>query len=125
VLRHEITHLAARADTVDGSPTWLLEGFADYVGYRDSGLTLEEGAPDLAKKVREDGPPTALPEDRAFRASGTDLDLAYQQSWSLARFVAERYGEKKLVKLYRTLAAVGPASARQTDDLLRDVLGMD
>ncbi|HEY7596019.1 MAG TPA: hypothetical protein VH969_22950 [Actinophytocola sp.] len=125
VLRHEITHLAARADTVDGSPTWLLEGFADYVGYRDSGLTLEEGAPDLAKKVREDGPPTALPEDRAFRASGTDLDLAYQQSWSLARFVAERYGEKKLVRLYRKLAAVGPASARQTDDLLRDVLGMD
>jgi hypothetical protein len=125
VLRHEITHLAARADTVDGSPTWLLEGFADYVGYRDSGLSLAEGAPDLARQFRADGPPTSLPEDRAFRSSGSDLDLAYQQSWSLARFVADRYGEDTLVKLYRTLAAVGPASARQTDDLLRDVLGMD
>ena len=113
VLRHEITHLAARADTVDGSPTWLLEGFADYVGYRDSGVTLAEGAPDLAKQVRDEGPPTALPEDRAFRSSGSDLDLAYQQSWSLARYVADRYGEDTLVELYRTLAAAGPASARR------------
>ncbi|MGH3881573.1 MAG: basic secretory protein-like protein [Actinophytocola sp.] len=125
VLRHEITHLAARADTVDGSPIWLLEGFADYVGYRDSDVTLEEGAPDLARQVREDGLPTSLPEDRAFRASGSELDQAYQQSWTLARFVADRYGEDTLVELYRKLAAVGPASARRTDDLLRDVLGMD
>src|SRR5262249_39729985 len=43
VLRHEITHVAARADTVDGSPMWLLEGFADYVGYRDSGIALAPG----------------------------------------------------------------------------------
>jgi hypothetical protein len=125
VLRHEITHLAARADTVDGSPIWLLEGFADYVGYRDSDVTLEEGAPDLARQVREEGLPTSLPEDRAFRASGSELDQAYQQSWTLARFVADRYGEDTLVELYRKLAAVGPASARRTDDLLRDVLGMD
>jgi hypothetical protein len=125
VLRHEITHLAARADTVDGSPTWLLEGFADYVGYRDSDVTLEQGAPDLARQVRAEGPPTSLPEDRAFRSSGADLDQAYQQSWSLARFVAQRWGEPRLVRLYRTLAAVGPASARRTDDLLREVLGVD
>ena len=125
VLRHEITHLAARADTVDGSPTWLLEGFADYVGYRDSGVTLEEGAPDLAKRVRDDGPPTSLPEDRWFRSSGADLDQAYQQSWSLARYIADRYGEETLITLYRRLAAVGPASASRTDDLLREVLGVD
>ncbi|OLF16928.1 hypothetical protein BU204_14050 [Actinophytocola xanthii] len=125
VLRHEITHLAARADTVDGSPTWLLEGFADYVGYRDSGVTLAEGAPDLMKRVRDEGPPRSLPEDHAFRSSGPELDLAYQESWSLARFVAEEYGEDTLVRLYRTLAGVGAVSARATDSLLRQVLGMD
>lgn len=125
VLRHEITHLAARADTVDGSPTWLLEGFADYVGYRDSGVTLAEGAPDLAKQVREDGPPTALPDDRAFRSSGSDLDLAYQQSWSIARYVADSHGEKSLIAMYRELAAAGPVSASETDRMLRDVLGVD
>ncbi|WP_243867283.1 peptidase MA family metallohydrolase [Actinophytocola oryzae] len=125
VLRHEITHLAARADTVDGSPTWLLEGFADYVGYRDSGVTLAEGAPDLAKRVRQDGPPTALPEDRAFKSRGSELDLAYQQSWSLARYVADRYGENTLIAMYRRLAGAGPVSASETDDMLREVLGVD
>lgn len=125
VLRHEITHVAARADTVDGSPTWLLEGFADYVGYRDSGVTLAEGAPDLAKQVRQDGPPAGLPEDRAFRTGGTDLDLAYQQSWSLARYVAETHGEKALIGMYRELAAAGATSATETDRMLRDVLGVD
>ena len=125
VLRHEITHLAARADTVDGSPTWLLEGFADYVGYRDSGVTLAEGATDLAKQVREDGLPAALPEDRAFRSRGADLDLAYQQSWSLARYVADTHGERSLIAMYRELAAAGAVSASETDKMLRDVLGVD
>lgn len=125
VLRHEITHLAARADTVDGSPIWLLEGFADYVGYRDSGVTLAEGAPDLAKRVRQDGPPTALPEDRVFRSRGPELDLAYQQSWSLARYIADRYGEQTLIAVYRRLAGAGPVSASETDSILREVLGSD
>lgn len=125
VLRHEITHLAARADTVDGSPTWLLEGFADYVGYRDSGVTLAEGAPDLAKMVRQQGLPTALPEDRAFRSGGTELDLAYQQSWSLSRYIAERYGEPALIAVYRRIAGAGPVSATETDTMLRELLGVD
>ncbi|HEX6356299.1 hypothetical protein [Actinophytocola sp.] len=125
VLRHEITHLAARADTVDGSPTWLLEGFADYVGYRDSGVTLAEGAPDLAKAVRQDGPPAALPEDRAFRSRGPELDLAYQQSWSLARYIADRHGEQALIAVYRELAGAGPVSASETDRMLREVIGVD
>ncbi|SDC48951.1 hypothetical protein [Actinokineospora iranica] len=125
VLRHEITHVAARVATVDGSPMWLLEGFADYVGYRDSGIGLVQGAPDLARKVRESGPPTALPEDREFRARDRSLDLAYQQAWSLSRFIADRLGEPRLVALYRDLAGAGPLSAADTDDLLRRAIGMD
>lgn len=125
VLRHEILHVAARADTVDGSPMWLLEGFADYVGYRESGITLPQGAPDLVDEVKKAGPPKSLPEDKDFRAQGRDLDLAYQEAWSMARFVAEKHGEDKLIALYRSLAAAGPVSASQTDDLLRQVLGID
>ncbi|EWC64065.1 hypothetical protein UO65_0592 [Actinokineospora spheciospongiae] len=123
VLRHEITHVAARVDTVDGSPMWLLEGFADYVGYRESGLGLAQGAPDLARSVRAGGPPRALPQDRDFRER--DLDLAYQRSWSIARFVADRFGERELVQLYRSLAGAGPVSAGETDELLRGAIGLD
>jgi hypothetical protein len=125
VLRHEITHVAARADTVDGSPMWLLEGFADYVGYRDSGIALPQGAPDLADLVKRSGPPQSLPEDKDFHAQGRELNLAYQESWSVARFVAERRGEDTLISLYRKLAGAGSGSASQTDELLRQVLGMD
>ncbi|MGQ0838618.1 basic secretory protein-like protein [Actinokineospora sp.] len=125
VLRHEITHVAARVATVDGSPMWLLEGFADYVGYRDSGIGLAQGAPDLARMVRESGPPGALPEDRSFRGKDRELDLAYQQAWSIARFLAERFGEAKLVETYRALAGAGPVSAGETDDLLRRSVGLD
>ncbi|MBC6450810.1 hypothetical protein [Actinokineospora xionganensis] len=125
VLRHEITHVAARSVTVDGSPMWLLEGFSDYVGYRDTDIALAQGAPDLAKQVRESGPPTSLPEDRAFRGKDRELDLAYQQAWSISRFIADRFGEPRLVTLYRELGGAGPLSASETDDLLRRVIGMD
>jgi hypothetical protein len=125
VLRHEITHVAARADTVDKSPTWLLEGFADYVGYRDSGVTLAEGAPDLAEQVRQGDLPAALPDKGAFSSGGSGLALAYQQSWSIARYVAETHGEESLIEMYRELAGAGPVSASETDRMLRDVLGVD
>jgi hypothetical protein len=125
VLRHEMTHVAARADTVDGSPMWLLEGFADYVGYRDSGITLAQGAPNLADLVKRDGPPRSLPEDKDFRTRGRDLDLAYQQAWSVARYVAEKMDEDTLISLYRRLAGAGPVSAGETDELLREVIGTD
>ena len=34
VLRHELMHIAARSKTRDGSPMWVLEGFAEYAGNR-------------------------------------------------------------------------------------------
>ncbi|MCE7011985.1 hypothetical protein LWC34_55625 [Kibdelosporangium philippinense] len=125
VLRHEFTHIAARGSTVDGSPMWLLEGFADYVGYRDSGIPLRQAAPDLNATVLTTGPPTRLPSDEEFRAQGRVLDMAYQQSFSLARFVAERLGEPKLIELYRVLAKAGRASPADIDDLLVSVIGLN
>jgi hypothetical protein len=43
----------------------------------------------------------------------------------VARFVSERFGEPKLVALYRTLAGAGPVSASATDEMLRQVIGID
>ena len=36
VLTHETTHVAARAASTGSLPAWLSEGFADYVGFRNS-----------------------------------------------------------------------------------------
>ncbi|WP_132125487.1 hypothetical protein [Actinocrispum wychmicini] len=124
VLRHEITHIAARGSTVDGSPMWLLEGFADYVGYRESGIPLGQAAPDLTAQMTARGPPDKLPADDAFRSQGATLDLAYQQSLAVARFVADKFGEPKLLQLYRTLAKAGRTTPAELDKLLHSVTGL-
>ena len=121
VLRHEITHVAARASTVDGAPMWLLEGFADYVGYRDSGLAPREAAPDLVRALRDGGPPDHLPADADLHGTNDNLDLAYQLAWSAALHVVDRAGEPGLVLLYRKIAG-DPSTV---DAAMREVLGLD
>lgn len=125
VLRHEVTHVAARGTTVDGSPMWLLEGFADYVGYRDSGMSPQYAAPDLAQLVRTTGPPPDFPANADFLSGGDKLGLAYQLSWSVARSVAERFGEPALLALYRQVATLGTSDPPEVDAAFRTALGID
>jgi hypothetical protein len=123
VLRHELTHVAARAVTSDGSPLWILEGYADYVGYRGIEATFGALAPTLSAAVTENGPPTSLPADADFGAGGDTARRAYESSWSLAAFVASEYGEERLDSLYRELAK-GKATADQLDGRIYDALGI-
>jgi hypothetical protein len=125
VLRHEITHVAARAATADGAPLWLLEGFADYVGYRDSGIPAEQAAGDLAALVRAGRTPDALPADADFRGGAARLDLAYQEAWTAVRYLAARVGELRLVELYRRIAGLAHPAWSEVDAALRAVAGLD
>ncbi|MEQ4716420.1 hypothetical protein [Nonomuraea sp. B19D2] len=107
VLAHELTHVAAGTDRL---PVWLYEGFADYVGYRDSGLPVRTAAAELAAEVRSGRLPGELPGPAAFAADGRDplrLARAYQEAWLACRFIADRFGEETLVRLYRDARAVG------------------
>lgn len=119
LLRHEITHIAARGETVDGAPMWVLEGFADYVGYRRSDVPPPKAAPLLAARVRQ-SLPSALPSDADFR--GAEMELAYQQAWSVNLYLASSLGEPGLVALYRRLARV---RASEVDGVLLEVTGGD
>jgi hypothetical protein len=124
VLRHEITHVAARADTVDGAPMWLLEGFADYVGYAESGIPLPKAGPDLAAQVRAGQAPVALPSDDEFKATASKIDLAYQQAWSMSLYIAKKYTQPKLVEFYHAVAGAGHVDGARLDALTRSVLGV-
>ncbi|MGP4093161.1 hypothetical protein [Nonomuraea sp. KM90] len=107
VLAHELTHVAAGTDHL---PVWLYEGFADYVGYRDAGLPVATAAAELAAEVRAGRLPNALPGPAAFAADGRDPDRlarAYQEAWLACRFLADRFGEGTLVRLYREAQAAG------------------
>lgn len=120
VLRHEITHIAARPYTVDGAPMWMREGFADYVGYRDSGVPPRDIAPDLVRELRTNGLPGELPAADFHRAPR--LELAYQQSWSLIRHLVDRFGEQEVVRLYHRIAATG--SPAEAEAALHDETGL-
>ena len=121
VLRHELTHVAARSSTVDGSPMWMLEGFADYSGYRESGLPFQRIAPEISQLARTNGPPNALPADDDFRTGDDRAKIAYELGWSACAYIATTFGEPKLVELYRRLAQ-GPVDQSGVDAAMREVI---
>lgn len=98
VLAHEVTHLALRAVTTSRTPTWLVEGVAELVGLRGSGLPPKVAAEELATDVRRGVVPTALPRDAAF--GGPARAQAYQQAWFAADLLARMYGDARLLALY-------------------------
>ncbi|MFC0453457.1 peptidase MA family metallohydrolase [Rhodococcus jostii] len=124
ILRHELIHVAARADTVDRSPMWILEGYAEYAAYRGTGEPERQIAPALTAQVGAEGAPAAFPDDTDFSGYGERGSVAYETAWSINAFVAEEYGESRLTQLYRTLA-VGESDPDTVDGRLSDVLGVD
>ncbi|MGL5858704.1 MAG: hypothetical protein ACRC35_09940 [Angustibacter sp.] len=102
VLSHEMTHVATRQSTARAVPTWLSEGFADYVGYSDAGVDLDVAAADLVEEVRAGATPRALPQPEDFNPVRGPIASAYTGSWLACRVIAEVYGERRLVSFYRT-----------------------
>ncbi|MCM6773369.1 hypothetical protein NDR87_07785 [Nocardia sp. CDC159] len=123
-LRHELTHIAARARTMDGSPQWVLEGFAEYSAHRGEQIGFAQLAPTLTARARAGVLPTDLPADADFAPTpGNNAALAYEQAWSANAFTAHQFGEPRLVDLYHRLAT-GPQDQPAVDDALQDTLGI-
>lgn len=128
VLTHELTHVASRLTTGQATPSWLVEGLADYTGYRDAGLPVRTVAAELAADLRAGGARaalTALPSDGDFATVDPDLPAVYERAWLACRLVAQRYGQQSLVALYRAVGALPPgSSAADVDAAVRRVLGV-
>jgi hypothetical protein len=109
VLRHELFHFAARADTAADAPRWLTEGVADHVA---------RPAPNT--------PPNAdfavLPTDADLSAAGPARSQAYDRAWLFARFVASQYGPDRLRALYVRACGQGHPDVTTA---VRDTLGAD
>ncbi|BBY30558.1 peptidase [Mycolicibacterium sediminis] len=112
VLRHELLHFAARAQTAPDAPRWLTEGVADYVGRPPAPRPGPEGAAAMAR----------VPTDADLETVGATRSAAYDRAWWFARFVADRWGVDALRRLY--LAACGPGHVG-IDEAVRTVLGSD
>ncbi|WP_150134204.1 hypothetical protein [Streptomyces hyaluromycini] len=124
VLTHETTHVATRAHTTAATPLWLSEGYADWIGYLDTGRTPTEAAPELARAVEAGDVPEDLPADKdfGFTDDPTKLAQAYEGGWLACRMIAGHWGEEKLGAFYRAVGA-HKERAGAVEDALKTELG--
>ena len=115
VLTHELTHVATRAVTSAALPTWLAEGFADYVGYLGSGVPTTFVAQELGAAVRSGDVPRSLPTTSEFNGASKQLSQAYEGAWLACRMIAQRWGQRALVRFYASVGRsdLAPAAAVQ------------
>lgn len=111
VLTHEVVHVATRKATGPDTPTWLVEGFADYIGYLEADVPVRTAARELAAAVREGRVPDALPTDVAFDGGSAELASAYESSWLAYRLLVERYGAEAALRFYRAVGTSRDAGA--------------
>jgi hypothetical protein len=112
VLRHELFHYAARADTAPDAPRWLTEGVADFVARPSAPLPGPGRAAEIA----------TLPSDADLDTVGPTRTLAYDRAWWFSRFVADRYGTPALRRLYVRACSPGHPGL---DKAVSETLGSD
>lgn len=123
VLLHEMVHVATRS--VDSpAPTWMVEGFADYVALQAHPQAASGAAEPLAARVRAEGLPDELPPDERFRAGAPDLAASYAEAWLACRSVAEQHSPEALQRLYTALDDGVPLRQAAPDTLGVDVTTM-
>lgn len=121
VLRHELSHVATRADTGRGAPGWLIEGTGDYVGFRGTDTELADAVPAVASMVATHGAPDSLPEDVQY--TGPMADLAYQLGRTMIDYIVTAYDEDRLIELHDRLGDGGRAP-EEVDEIVQEVLGV-
>lgn len=90
-LTHEFTHAAMGPVTTGFTPSWLVEGLAEYVPFK-----TEKVPSSYLHRVLDGLKTDALPEDDKFY----DEPRNYILAWLACRLIAERFGEAKLLTLY-------------------------
>lgn len=111
-LTHEFTHAAMGPVTGGSTPTWLVEGFAEYVAYR----TEQVPASWLHRVLTGVGTADRMPDDDTFYSEARN----YVTAWLACRLIAQRYGQARLVALYEEFQHT-PGSA----EVFRRVLGIE
>ncbi|MGH2950284.1 MAG: hypothetical protein ACRDPC_29130, partial [Solirubrobacteraceae bacterium] len=115
VVAHELTHAALAGSTSGRTPAWLVEGLALYVS--GDRRPASPGA-DLA----------ALSEPEAIaRLSGEAQAAAYATSAAAAFAIEERFGHRRLLRLYDAFGdpeLEGPPGRRLVNRALRRELGI-
>lgn len=102
LMTHEVTHVATRS-AASPAPSWLVEGFADYVAYDAHPATAGRAEAQLLSRVRADGGPRALPDNSRFTPAAADLQRSYAEAWLACRYLADTYSPASLSRFYRAV----------------------
>ncbi len=124
VLTHELVHVATRATGSGDVPTWLAEGFADYVGFGGSGLSPRQIASDALEQVGRGQIPSSLPADADFDSARKSAPAAYGFAWAVVKTIAAQGGMSRLVSFYRAAGSGGGPPSSRVDLAVRKVLRM-
>lgn len=121
-LWHELAHVFTLESTEHLVPRWYSEGISMYEEWMADPRWGETVTPEFIAAVREDKMLPIAELDRGFirpRYPG-QVAISYMQAGYVCRFIAERWGETKLVELLKGFAADEP-----TDSNLETVLSME
>jgi hypothetical protein len=102
VMSHETTHVAVDAPFAS-MPTWLLEGFADFVALDHAGVPVDLAARQILPRIRKQGLPKGLPTSQDLDPTANGLGATYEEAWLACRFLAQEYGTPAMVRFYRTV----------------------
>ena len=125
VLTHESTHVAVRSSLAGVAPLWLVEGYADHVGYSASDRRTTELAAPLLEKVAEGTGPKRLPTQGDLDPGRGEIAPGYLASWLAVELIARRHGEPALRRFYEASTVDGSPAQADTamDRAFADVLG--
>ena len=114
VLMHEYVHLRVH-DICGGMwvPIWYNEGLAHLL----SGSKTPEECK-LLRSVKDRCVPIPLFSDAVFSTAYGNLSIAYLQSYAILLFLAERFGEEKLVSVLANLEEHGGSFQRSFENTL-------
>lgn len=108
-LVHEAVHALTLSSAAANRPLWVNEGMAEYIGQKTVSLP---GHPDPQMKRQ-------VPTDADL--TGADASLAYDAAWQFYVFLADSYGEDKVVEFYQAMTTT-PVSV---DQAMRTIFGAD
>lgn len=136
LLRHELTHVATVLAGRDGS-AWLSEGVAEYTGFKLGGTRVSalasfaaHGLPTATFRAMRRGTwrPTLVSDSATFYDSdAAAVEEAYTDAWLACLYVANRYGDATLRRLYDVEAQQSVDAPLETVDAvaLQTVLHTD
>jgi hypothetical protein len=104
VMSHEATHVATDA-TFASMPTWLLEGFADFVALDDAEVPVSVAAGQILGQIKKSGLPRGLPTSADLEPTASGLGATYEEAWLACRFLAQEFGADRLVRFYRVVSS--------------------